>query len=320
MYRTLVLSAVALAFLVIVVGAYVRLEDAGLGCPDWPGCYGQMLGVPDEPHEVARAQRGVSRQDGGRRARVEGNVPSLSRRHAGPPDTRDRRDRRGACGSGSAVRPGSPPALVALVALQATLGMWTVTMLLKPAIVTLHLLGGMATLALILWLALREIDPPAPPAAAAARLRPWAAAGLAVLVCQIALGGWVSANYAALACLDFPACHGQWVPDMDFANAFHVRARARHDRGRRSARAGGADRHPLDASRRRARHGRPASAGSALAALRVPALRAHGGGAARCCSRCRPRSASRTCCAGCRSCWRSRTTPAPRFCWRCSWC
>jgi heme a synthase len=87
--------------------------------------------------------------------------------------------------------------------------------------VTLHLLGGMTTLALIMWLALREIDPPAAPPQAR-RLRPWAAAGLAVLFAQIALGGWVSANYAALACADFPTCHGQWLPAIDFDNAFHV--------------------------------------------------------------------------------------------------
>jgi cytochrome c oxidase assembly protein subunit 15 len=117
--------------------------------------------------------------------------------------------------------PGLATALVALVAFQATLGMWTVTLLLKPAIVALHLLGGMTTLALMTWLALREIDPPPAPAAARA-LRPWAALGLAVLAAQIALGGWVSANYAALACPDFPACHGHWLPDMDFGHAFHV--------------------------------------------------------------------------------------------------
>ena len=95
--------------------------------------------------------------------------------------------------------------------------MWTVTLLLKPVIVTLHLLGGMATLALLTWLALRETG--ADGAAGgdrARRLRPWAAAGLAMLVCQIALGGWVSSNYAALACLDFPTCHGAWLPEMDF--------------------------------------------------------------------------------------------------------
>ena len=221
MYRTLVLCAVALALLVIVVGAYVRLEDAGLGCPDWPGCYGQILGVPDEPHEVARAQQAFPGKavDAGR-ARKE----MFHRYLAGT---------LGFLILAIAVmawrnrdRTGRPPrlafALVVLVAVQATLGMWTVTMLLKPAIVTLHLMGGMATLALLLWLALREIDPPAPPARVAARLRPWAAAGLAVLVCQVALGGWVSANYAALACPDFPACHGWWLPPMDFTNAYHV--------------------------------------------------------------------------------------------------
>jgi cytochrome c oxidase assembly protein subunit 15 len=221
MYRTLVLCAVALALVVIVVGAYVRLEDSGLGCPDWPGCYGQLVGVPDEPHELARAQHAFPGKtvDAGR-ARKE----MFHRYLAGT---------LGLLILAIAVtawrgrgRIGRPPwlafGLVAVVAVQATLGMWTVTMLLKPAVVTLHLLGGMATLALTLWLALREIDPPAPAATVAARLRPWAVAGLAVLVCQIALGGWVSANYAALACPDFPACHGQWVPAMDFPNAYHV--------------------------------------------------------------------------------------------------
>jgi cytochrome c oxidase assembly protein subunit 15 len=221
LYRTLALSSAALALLVIVAGAYVRLEDAGLGCPDWPGCYGQILGVPDEPHEVARAQEAFpGKAVDAARARKE----MFHRYLAGT---------LGLVVLAIAViawrerdRIGRPPwlavSLLALVAVQATLGMWTVTMLLKPAIVTLHLLGGMATLALLTWLALREIDPPAPPAAAAARLRWWAAAGLVVLVCQVALGGWVSANYAALACPDFPACHGQWLPAMDFANAYHV--------------------------------------------------------------------------------------------------
>jgi heme a synthase len=221
MYRALVLSAAALTLMVIVVGAYVRLEDAGLGCPDWPGCYGQMLGVPDELHEVTRAQQDFPGKtvDAGRawkevfhrylagtlglvilaiaviawRRRAEiGHAPTLA------------------------------VVSVAVVAFQATLGMWTVTMLLKPAIVTLHLLGGMTTLALMTWLAAREIAPATLARPDARRLQPWAAAGLAVLGCQIALGGWVSANYAALACTDFPTCQGAWVPEMDFGNAFHV--------------------------------------------------------------------------------------------------
>jgi cytochrome c oxidase assembly protein subunit 15 len=220
-YRPLIFCAVALTFIVIVAGAYVRLEDAGLGCPDWPGCYGQLIGVPAEAHELARAERTFPGKtvDTGRAWKemfhryLAGTlgllilaiamIAWLKRGEIGRP-------------------PWLATLLVAVVAFQATLGMWTVTMLLKPAIVTLHLLGGMAVLAILIWLALREINPRPAPAAVALALRPWAAAGLAVLVAQIALGGWVSANYAALACPDFPACHGQWLPEMDFANAFHV--------------------------------------------------------------------------------------------------
>jgi cytochrome c oxidase assembly protein subunit 15 len=206
--------------LVIVVGAYVRLEDAGLGCPDWPGCYGQMLGVPDEAHEVARAEQAFPGKTVDRaRARKE----MFHRYLAG---TLGLLILAIAIMAWRRRAPGRAPwlatALVALVAFQAALGMWTVTLLLKPAIVTLHLLGGMGTLALITWLALRALDPPAAPAPAAGRLRPWAALALGVLTAQIALGGWVSANYAALACADFPTCQGEWLPPMDFANAFHV--------------------------------------------------------------------------------------------------
>ena len=221
LYRPLVLCSVVLTFLVIVVGAYVRLEDAGLGCPDWPGCYGQLLGVPDEVHELARAEQAFPGKsvDAGRAWKemfhryLAGMLGLLIAAIA--VIAWRRRD---------AI--GRPPwlasALVLLVAFQATLGMWTVTMLLQPAIVTLHLLGGMAIFALLLWLALWEINPPAAPAAAARALRPWAAAGLAVLVAQIALGGWVSTNYAALACTDIPTCHGEWLPAMDFGHAYHV--------------------------------------------------------------------------------------------------
>lgn len=217
MYRPLVYCAVVLTFIVIVVGAYVRLEDAGLGCPDWPGCYGQMLGVPDEPHEVARAEQAFPGKtlDRGRAWKemfhrylagalglviVAIALMAWRRRSAGR-------------------EPALAVGLVGLVGFQAALGMWTVTLLLKPAIVTLHLLGGMATLALVTWLALREWG--SRPAAAPG-LRAWAVVALVVLFAQIALGGWVSANYAALACPDFPTCQGAWVPEMDFGNAFHV--------------------------------------------------------------------------------------------------
>ena len=220
MYRKWVFTAACLTFLVVVVGAYVRLQDAGLGCPDWPGCYGQLVGVPQSAEEITRAEQGFPQRP------VEGHKAWKEMFH---------RYLAGALGVllfaimlaawrrrlVLAQSPWLPTAIVALVAVQATLGMWTVTLLLKPVIVTLHLLGGMGTLALTCWLALRQLAwPPAPPAAHS--LRPWAVIGLVILVGQIALGGWVSTNYAALVCRDFPACHGAWMPDMDFAHGFHL--------------------------------------------------------------------------------------------------
>ncbi|HKA42250.1 MAG TPA: COX15/CtaA family protein [Burkholderiales bacterium] len=219
-YRRLAQFTALLAFVVIVVGAYVRLEDAGLGCPDWPGCYGQLIGIPQAAHEVEQAERVFPGRpvDAGR-ARKE----MLHRYLAGllgllvvviaVSALRRRSDSHPAA---------LPIALLALVVFQATLGMWTVTLLLKPAVVTLHLIGGMTTFALLTWLALREMRPAAPSLIAAQRLRPWTVAALTILACQIALGGWVSSNYAALACPDLPTCHGEWVPDMDFRNAFHA--------------------------------------------------------------------------------------------------
>jgi cytochrome c oxidase assembly protein subunit 15 len=273
-YRALACCAVALTFIVIVVGAYVRLEDAGLGCPDWPGCYGQMLGVPDDPQSVAKAEQAFPGKtvDKGRAWKemfhryLAGTLGLLILAVAVLAWRRRRAIGRA---------PWLATFLVALVGFQAALGMWTVTLLLKPAIVTLHLLGGMATLALTTWLALRELDPPAPAPAAARRLRPWAGAGLAVLTAQIALGGWVSANYAALVCPDFPTCHGAWVPAMDFGNAFHVL----RELGMTVAGAA-LSQEALNAIQWSHRLGAVATAlvvgGLALAALREPALRAAG--------------------------------------------
>jgi heme a synthase len=118
--------------------------------------------------------------------------------------------------------PGLPTGLAFLVIFQAALGAWTVTMLLKPAIVTSHLMGGMAIFGLLVWLCLRQIADPAPAQGAGNSLRIFAALSLVVLICQIALGGWVSTNYAALACVDFPKCAGEWLPHMEFEHAFHI--------------------------------------------------------------------------------------------------
>jgi cytochrome c oxidase assembly protein subunit 15 len=222
MLRKLVLIAAALAFFVIVLGAYVRLEGAGLGCPDWPGCYGELT-----PHHAQDEIAKAVAQQGGSHGPV--SLPKawkeMTHRYAAATlgllllviavtAWRQRRQLQQ-----SPVLPGS---LVALVMLQGALGMWTVTLLLKPVIVTLHLLGGMTTLALLTWLALRQYPSRGGGHPAARALRPWAALALALVMVQIALGGWVSANYAALACVDFPTCHGVWVPPMDFQHGFQL--------------------------------------------------------------------------------------------------
>jgi cytochrome c oxidase assembly protein subunit 15 len=222
-YRALVLAATCLAFVVVVVGASVRLMDAGLGCPDWPGCYGAIS--PDRAaKEIAQAVAAQGGEHGPvslRKAwkemfhRYLAGTLGLAILAIAVLAWRNRRIH--------ARSPLLPGAVLALVIVQAALGMWTVTLLLKPVIVTLHLLGGMATLALLAWLALRELEwPRGIDVAAGRRMRPWAAAGLAIVAVQIALGGWVSSNYAALACIDFPTCHGKWLPDMDFMHGFQL--------------------------------------------------------------------------------------------------
>jgi len=201
-YRALVLATLALAFVVVVVGAYVRLSDAGLGCPDWPLCHGQP--VPAQmPDALAHAK--AWKEMGHRYLAAALGLLVLFVFFM---SLRKRQSRSLAA------------ALVLVVVFQATLGMWTVTMLLKPAIVTAHLLGGMAMLALLVWLALQQFDFVGDPRTRAVRLS--ALLGLVAGVVQIALGGWVSANYAAAACPDLPGCMGQALPPMDFANAFHV--------------------------------------------------------------------------------------------------
>jgi cytochrome c oxidase assembly protein subunit 15 len=200
--RALSVLAAALALVVVVVGAYVRLSDAGLGCPDWPLCYGRPL-----PADIADAGAHAKAWKEMAHRYLAGTLGLLIAALA-IAAWRARRSRALAI------------ALVVLVLVQATLGKWTVTMLLKPAIVSAHLLGGMATLALLIWLALSQWPHAADPRTR--RLRAVAAAAIAVLAVQIALGGWVSANYAALACPDLPLCRGQVRPPMDFANAFHV--------------------------------------------------------------------------------------------------
>lgn len=209
-----------LAFVVVVLGAYTRLSDAGLGCPDWPGCYGQIT-VPREATSLdAEAELHATRPLEPEKAWKE----MVHRYFAGALGLmivilavvawRNRRE---------PTQPlGLPLFLVLLVIFQALLGMWTVTLLLKPVVVMAHLLGGLTTFALLVWLALRT-GPVRPmrEARSLSHLRSWTIMAIVIVVIQIALGGWTSANYAALACgSDFPTCLGEWWPEMDFSEAF----------------------------------------------------------------------------------------------------
>lgn len=219
LYRNLILAALILTFGVVSLGAYVRLSDAGLGCPDWPGCYGKITPLhaaehinaelaerPEGPVSHAKAWKEmVHRYFAGTLGVLVLAIAALAWRW-----------RREAAGG-----PGLPTILLGLIVYQALLGMWTVTLLLKPLVVTGHLLGGMATLSLLLWLWLRERGQASHAYFARIdHMRGAVTMGLALVVVQIALGGWVSTNYAALACTDFPLCQGVWVPPMDFEHSF----------------------------------------------------------------------------------------------------
>ena len=218
LFRRLALAGVVLAFGVVVLGAYVRLNAAGLGCPDWPGCYGHLSvddaarnvdaineAFPHRPFEYHKAIKEMVHRyfasSLGLLILVLAGLAIANRKDPQQPLM-------------------LPIVLVGLVILQGLLGMWTVTLLLKPAIVAGHLLGGMATLSLLVWLFLAQgAYAPAPEARA---LRIPALVALVAVVMQIALGGWVSANYAALACPDLPLCQGAALPPMDFGHAFHM--------------------------------------------------------------------------------------------------
>lgn len=213
------LFATVLTVLVVVLGAYTRLTHAGLGCPDWPGCYG-FIGVPMSEHKQAIAE---ARFPDAPVEVAKGWYEMIHRYFAGA---------LGLVILGLAVHAlrhrhvvaqpvKLPLAVLALVTLQAAFGMWTVTLKLWPQVVTAHLLGGFATLSLLFLLTLR-LSGRFPPLDVTPRLRALAAAALLLVIGQIALGGWVSSNYAAVACVDLPTCHGEWWPAMDFANGFHL--------------------------------------------------------------------------------------------------
>jgi heme a synthase len=200
-FRRLALAGALLAAAVVVLGAWVRLTDAGLGCPDWPGCYGHIY--PQTQHEFAKALHEMIH----RYFATGLGITILSLLGWAVWNRKDRQQ---------------PLIAVALlfiiVCLQGALGALTVTRLLKPLIVTAHLLGGLTTLGILWWLSLtpesRDLS------VREASMRKYALLGLAALLLQVALGGWTSANYAAVACPDLPTCQSSWWPHMDFHDAF----------------------------------------------------------------------------------------------------
>ena len=221
-YRKLVWIMLFFTFDLIMFGAFTRLTDSGLGCPDWPGCYGQAnplqahadisaaeAAMPTGPVTVMKAwiemiHRYLAMGIG---VLIIAMMVIAWRRWL----QSARRDMK--------FSPVFPTLLFGFVCLQGAFGAWTVTMKLQPVIVTTHLMLGMLLLALLTWAGARLSDH-APLPQEAAALRAPAALAIVLLVAQIALGGWVSTNYAALACLDFPLCQGALWPPMDFANGF----------------------------------------------------------------------------------------------------
>jgi len=231
-YRKLVWVAVFLTFDLIVFGGFTRLTDSGLGCPDWPGCYGMAnpflaheeiaaaeAAMPTGPVTVAKAWIEMIH----RYLAMGIGVIIMALLFTALMQWRRTRNQ--------AFKPAMPFALFVFVCIQGAFGAWTVTLKLQPVIVTIHLLLGMTLLAMLTWMGGREdflikpnaISGKAPIAPAVLRrLRSLALLAAAVLAVQIALGGWVSTNYATLACDEFPLCDGQLVPPMDFEHGFHL--------------------------------------------------------------------------------------------------
>ncbi len=222
-FQKIAVIATALALFVVVLGAYVRLSDAGLGCPDWPGCYGHLT-VPEAEHHVSKANEAYPERP------VEAAKAWKEMIHRYFASTlgllivilaivawRNRKI------PNQQVR--LPIFLVAFVIFQGLLGMWTVTIKLNPTIVMMHLIGGMTTLSLLWWVSLRQSRMFVSYSSYPTQLKPFtsiAFIGLIVVAVQIMLGGWTSANYAALVCADFPTCQGNLIPATDFKEAFNL--------------------------------------------------------------------------------------------------
>ena len=217
--RALSVLALFLTFDLILVGAFTRLTDSGLGCPDWPGCYGSAspLGasqaisaaqsaLPSGPVTHGKAWIEMTHRY------LAAGVGVLITVLAIASWVQARAQR-------AVVSPWWPTLTLAWVCLQGAFGAWTVTMRLYPAIVTAHLLLGIGLLSM---LAAQSQAYERKPLLISTRLHAGIVTVFTLCVVQVALGGWVSTNYAVLACSDFPTCQGGWWPSMDFAHGFTV--------------------------------------------------------------------------------------------------
>jgi len=214
MYNKTINISLILALIVVILGAYTRLADAGLGCPDWPGCYGELL-VPDvisseyeRPLEVAKAwTEMVHRYAAGALWLTILAILIFAVKNK--------------TGRTQSIK--TPAFLLGLVSLQALLGMFTVTEQVHPGIVTMHLFGGFSTTTLLFWLYLNQRPQPKIGQPVLKRHKLMLIIVTALLIFQIFLGGWTSTNYAALSCGEyFPTCLDEmWPEDMDFKNAYY---------------------------------------------------------------------------------------------------
>ena len=220
----LVAFTTLLAFSVAVFGSYVRLSDAGLGCPDWPGCYG-YFGPPNSPSELADTQKLFPDQPfNSTKAWIE-----MVHRYLATAlgflililfyfGIKNRPDKQPSTNSDNKTT--LLTILLLLVIFQGLLGMWTVTLKVHPMIVLAHLVGGMSTLALLFYF-YKKLTPSNFPIDKTKKITGALLFGFVLLIIQIMLGGWTSSNYAALGCPDIPLCYGQlWPDNMDFSTAF----------------------------------------------------------------------------------------------------
>ena len=229
--QALMVLTLFLTFDLVMFGAFTRLTDSGLGCPDWPGCYGNASPIGAR-EEISAAQDAMPT---GPVTHGKAWVEMIHRYLASAVGVliiainvgvwRQKRQwqREGRTGD-EPLHPGWAVATLVWVCLQGVCGAWTVTMRLFPAIVTLHLIGGLVLLALLCAQAVRQVRTVqgVQPVQLPVNLR-WAmVAALALVWIQVALGGWVSTNYAVLACTTFPTCQGSWWPAMDFAQGFEI--------------------------------------------------------------------------------------------------